>query len=134
MAKSNFVIQRRREHWRELLRRWQGSGLSQAAFCRRHNIPTWKLAWWRKHLPAEDVGYRPERSLAKPDRSRSNRRRIGRSVGPIAPFIPVRIVSPTEGSVRLELTLKSGRRLGFSADVNTSSLSAIVAALESLPC
>ena len=50
MAKINSraADQQRHERWRELLARWQSSGLSQAAFCRRERIHVWQFAWWKK--------------------------------------------------------------------------------------
>ena len=112
MAKSNSgraAVEQRREHWRRVVGRWQASGMSQAQFCRRHNIPTWKLAWWRKRLK-------------------------GQAQASASLFVPVAIASPAASGAELELTLPGGRVLRFGAQVEPTRLSAIVAALESLPC
>jgi hypothetical protein len=55
MAKINSraADQQRHERWRELLARWQSSGLSQAAFCRQERIHVWQFTWWKKRLGAE---------------------------------------------------------------------------------
>jgi hypothetical protein len=109
MARSNCeVADRRREHWRELLRRWQASGISQAQFCRRRGIPVWKFAWWKKRLSDEH---------------------------PAADglFVPVRVAPSTASCAELELTLRGGRLLRFGADVPPARLAEIVAALEACP-
>ncbi|UHD16877.1 IS66 family insertion sequence element accessory protein TnpA [Thiocapsa bogorovii] len=38
---------RSREQWRELVRGWPGSGLTQAQYCERHGISTGSLSRWR---------------------------------------------------------------------------------------
>ena len=110
MAKSNSdaATRRRHEHWQELLGRWQASGLSQAAFCRRQDIPVWKLAWWRKRLDRQ-----AEESASL--------------------FVPVGIAPAAASAVELELTLPCGRILRFGAEVEPTRLAGIVAALEKLP-
>jgi hypothetical protein len=109
MAKSNSeVAVRRREHWQELLRRWQASGLSQAQSCQRRGIPIWRFTWWKRRLGAEGV-----------DRGSS--------------FVPVQVAAPPPAG-ELELTLRGGRVLRFGADVEAARLAGIVAALEAIPC
>jgi len=118
MAKRNAEkAARRRERWRELLRRWRASGLSQAAFCRRRGIPAWKLAWRKRRLGETAAAERP-RGPAD-----------GKQPAPRVPFMPVGIVSPPP-AFELELTLRSGRLLRFGSDVEATKLAAIVAALE----
>lgn len=39
---------RTRAQWRQLVSNWPGSGLSQAAYCRRHNISVASLHRWRE--------------------------------------------------------------------------------------
>ena len=108
MAKSNAqAAQRRRDHWREILRRWQSSGLSQAAFCRQGKIPVWRFTWWKKRLSDDGV-----------------------AAGGL--FVPVRVTPSPAAPAEFELTLRGGRRLRFGTDVQPARLAAIVAAIESL--
>jgi hypothetical protein len=111
MAKSNSnqaTVEQRREHWRRILGRWQASGLSQAAFCRRQDIPVWKLAWWRKRLK-------------------------GQAEDSASLFVPMTIAPTATSAAELELRLQGGRVLRFPAEVEPTTLTAIVAALENLP-
>lgn len=110
MASSKTeTAERRREHWREVLRRWESSGLSQAAFCRQRKIPIWRFTWWKKRLSEE--------------------RRV--QAGGL--FVPVRVAPSPASSAELELTLRGGRLLRFGAEIPTARLAEIVAALEACP-
>jgi hypothetical protein len=109
MAKSNSgLVAQRHEHWQRIVGRWRASGLSQAEFCRRQDIPVWKLAWWRKRLKGQ-----AEESASL--------------------FVPVGIVPAAASTTELELTLPGGRILRFPAQVEPTTLAGIVAALEKLP-
>ena len=110
MASGNGdAAQQRRELWREVLRRWQASGLSQAAFCRQRKIPVWRFTWWKKRLSNDGV-----------------------SAGDL--FVPIHVAPPAAASAEFELTLHGGRLLRFGADVETAKLAAIVAAVEAVTC
>jgi len=39
-------IENRRLFWAEHVQQWQGSGLSQRAYCRQHNLIPRKLTYW----------------------------------------------------------------------------------------
>jgi hypothetical protein len=111
MAKSIVVrvaAEQRREQWRRIVGRWQASGMSQAAFCRRQDIPVWKLAWWRRRLK-------------------------GQSEDAADLFVPIEIAPAVAPGVELELALQGGRILRFGADVDPGKLATLVAALESTP-
>jgi hypothetical protein len=119
MAKSNAdraTVEQRHEQWRRIVGRWRDSGLSQAEFCRRQDIPVWKLAWWRKRL----AGQADESASAESIRTTSL-------------FVPVGIASASPSAVELELAFPGGRRLRFGAEIDPAKLAAIVAALESTP-
>lgn len=106
MAKSNSdsVGEQRHERWRELLRRWRVSGLSQAAFCRQRKIPAWKFTWWKKRLNWE-----------------------GMAPGDL--FVPVKVAAAAGCGGDLELTLRGGLVLRFGQGVDPGRLAAIVKAL-----
>ena len=37
--------------WAKRLRQWLQSGLSQAEYCRQHDLSAPALGWWKKQLP-----------------------------------------------------------------------------------
>ncbi len=40
----------RATYWRQVLRDWKRSGLSQAEFCRRRGLAAVTFAWWKRRL------------------------------------------------------------------------------------
>lgn len=97
----------RRERMRTLVARWQRSGQSGAAFCRRHGINPQKLSYWKRAL-----------GLAEPP---VRRRRAAKPVG----FVPVRLVDSPVGSTTtggLEIALASGDRLMVGQGVSRELL------------
>jgi hypothetical protein len=90
-----------------VLARWRRSGLSAAAYCRRHGIRPQSLSYWKRVL-----------GLSEPI---MRRRRAARAVG----LVPVRLVGSSEGmatSGRLEIALASGDRLVVSEGVSRELL------------
>lgn len=83
---------RTRERMAILLRRWQRSGQTAAAFCRRHGIKPQRLSYWKRVL-----------GLAGPVVPRGSRRARSR-------FVPVRLVE-AGGAAPVEILLASGDRL-----------------------
>jgi len=105
---SQVTVEQRCEQWRRIVGRWRAGGLSQAEFCRRQDIPVWKMAWWRRRLK-------------------------GQAEDSACLFVPVGIASASPSAVELELAFPGGRRLRFGAEIDPAKLAAIVAALESTP-
>ena len=44
-----------RAYWREQVAAWRGSGLSQAAYCRREAVPASSLGLWVRRLAREQI-------------------------------------------------------------------------------
>lgn len=53
----------RRRYWRGVLARQRRSGLSVAAFCRRHKVSPAALYGWKRRLAGETLGKSPEVSF-----------------------------------------------------------------------
>jgi hypothetical protein len=88
----------RRAQMADLVRRFEGSGQSGAAFCGRHRLRPQQLSYWRRVLGRG-------KKAAKPAR----RRQPGRA----ASFTPVRVIGagvPMVGT-GVEVTLPGGERL-----------------------
>lgn len=52
----------RAAYWRQVVADWEGSGLSQAEFCRRRGLAAVTFAGWRRRLqPRDEVGGAPRR-------------------------------------------------------------------------
>ena len=103
----------RERKWREHVRAWRKSGLSQAAYCRRHALQQADFSWWKSQIARRDE--RASMSSAEPA------------------FVPVHVGLAQTASYAFELELRGGRVLRFDARVDSSSLKAFALALEALP-
>jgi hypothetical protein len=108
--------------WNAILSEFRRSGLTQAEFCRRRDLP---LHTFRKHL------YRP-----RLDRSAS----AGRPA-PSADdhFFPVTILpapnpSPADSRSHLELILPTGHRIAVAPGFDPDALRHLIAVVEGRPC
>ena len=50
MAKNTRAVESaaKRQYWEKQLARWKESGLSQAAYCRRHHLKVHQMVYWKK--------------------------------------------------------------------------------------
>ncbi len=104
-----------KEHyWRQLIQRWQHSGLSVPAFCQRHRLAVPSFYAWRRTLRLRD-------RLADP--------------APPVTFLPVH-VRHDDNTPRpsLELVLANGRCLRIPHGYDADQLRQLLLTLEDLPC
>ncbi|HEY6925467.1 MAG TPA: hypothetical protein VI653_18460 [Steroidobacteraceae bacterium] len=105
---------RKEQHWRQLLDRWQHSGLSVRAFCRRHQL-------------SEATFYARRRSLGQQP-----------SAGADEPltFVPINVRHDTlpPAGPALELVLGNGRLLRIPQGFDLAALRHLLAALEDPSC
>jgi hypothetical protein len=106
---------RKEQHWRDLIARWQGSGLSVRAFCQRQRLAVPSFYAWRRTI----------------------RQRDGRAHPAAAPitFVPVQVRhDATDPPAALELVLTHGRCLRIPPGFDPAHLHALLRALEGSPC
>lgn len=114
----------RASFWLEWVLKWEGSGLSQAAFCRRHRLSYGSFASWKRRLIARGVVGSAVEQTAAP------------ALGGAA-FVEVtrpRNESPRHersASPEYELVLAGGHTLRLSGDFDASRVRALVEVLES---
>ena len=58
---QSIDTQQRRNLWTSHIEQWQKSGLSQAAYCRRHQLKAHRFYYWRRRLSAshDQVSFLP---------------------------------------------------------------------------
>src|SRR6059036_3289245 len=106
---------RKEQHWRELIQRWQHSGLSVRTFCQRQRLAVPSFYAWRRTL----------------------RQRDGRAEQAPAPvtFLPVQVRHDApDPPAPLELVLAHGRCLRIPPCFDPAHLLALLRALEDFPC
>ena len=106
---------RKEQHWRELIERWQHSGLSVRAFCQRHRLAVPSFYAWRRTLRQRDA-------------------RANQEAAPVT-FLPIHVRHDDDTDPPpLELVLANGRCLRIPHGYDTAHLGEVVRLLEGLPC
>ena len=106
-------------YWQRHLDRWVRSGLSQAAFCRRHGLKAVTFGWWKRKLA---TGRTPSQRRGA-DAGRAS------SVAGHRDFVEVTMTSA--GMAAYEVVLSRGVVLRLSADFDPDRVSQLIAAVES---
>ncbi|MGB5620557.1 MAG: hypothetical protein WBM78_27195 [Desulfobacterales bacterium] len=44
-------LEQKRSYWKQQIDCWQETGLTQAEYCRRHNLKHHQLVYWKKRFP-----------------------------------------------------------------------------------
>lgn len=105
----------RASHWSGLVKAWEESGLSQAAFCRERGVQTGTFAWWKRQLR------RARRNGAK---------RRGRPAKERGRFVEVRLAG-TCSAPAYEVVLARGRSIRVSSGFDPQTLSRLITTVES---
>jgi transposase len=108
---------RKEQHWRRLIERWRGGGLSVRAFCEQHRLAVPSFYAWRRRLQQSD-------RLAP----------AAQAPAPVT-FLPVHVRhDPPDQRPPLELVLASGRCLRIPPGFDPAALRALLAVLEGPSC
>jgi hypothetical protein len=119
----------RGRYWREQVREWRRSGLTQAAYCQQHGLNAGTFCWWKRQLarrermaPAVRLGP-PARGKAAADLLRTT-------------FAPVRIRAEEdhENSSRIEIVLPDQRCIRLCGRIDRQQLADVLAVLEAVTC
>jgi transposase-like protein len=123
MARPRPRILRKEHHWRQVLARWQRSGLSVRAFCAQEGCSEPSFYVWRRELAARDQQAPPAQH------SDSKRRPDARA------FVPVHIMAEeTSTGHSLEVVLRSGLLLRIPVGCDVIWLRQLIAQLEQPAC
>lgn len=98
--------EQRRRQWEKRIARWHTSGLSMAAYCRKHNLNYAQLVWWRRRL---------QRDVASP------------------PLTLIPVVAPAPSRCPMVIRLSGGIGIEVERGFDAALLSAVVHALQVAP-
>ena len=107
MAPGRARDEQKERQWRRRIAQWQSSGLSVAAFCARHDLPTASFYAWRRTLQ--------------------------RRAAPQAPFVPVQLVADAATASALEVVLADGRVVRVAPGFDAATLRQVLAVLRQEP-
>lgn len=91
------------EFWRPHLAAWNGSGLSQAAYCRRHGLSIKSFAYWR--------------------------RRLRRTEGVADALVPIVVADVPTADERIEVRLPNGLQVWLPTDTAPARVVPMIRAL-----
>ena len=119
---------KKEQEWRERVQRWQQSGESVRAFCRREGLHESAFFAWRRELTRrgqERQAVRTERKQVKPSTSAK----------PIR-FFPVQVAleNRTGDPGGVEILLDAGRAIRVRPGFDRRTLAEVLAILEASPC
>ena len=49
-------LEQKRTYWKQHIEHWQQTGLTQAEYCRRHNLKHYQLVYWKKRFVKTKTG------------------------------------------------------------------------------
>ena len=49
-------LEQKRIYWKQHIESWQQTGLTQAEYCRRHNLKHYQLVYWKKRFLTTETG------------------------------------------------------------------------------
>jgi hypothetical protein len=119
---------KKEQEWRERVQRWQQSGESVRAFCRREGLHESAFFAWRRELARR----RQERQAVRTER---------KQVKPSTPAKPIRFL-PVQVAVEdrtgdpggVEILLDAGRAIRVRPGFDRQTLAEVLAILEASPC
>lgn len=116
MARAKAACDERSRRWTELVTKWQGSGSSQAVFCREYGLNANTFNFWKLRVLRQRPG------------TRRNRRMLEVTADDDSKFIPVRVSTPV--SCAIEVCLRSGHTIRIESGFDETALRRLIGVLE----
>jgi len=123
------MMTERTRYWQQHLDRWARSGLSQAAFCRRHGLKAVTFGWWKRKLATGWTHLR--RRGADAGRASSVPRRRDFVEVAITSAGMAEVAMTSAGMFAYEVVLSRGVVLRLPADFDPDRVSQLIAVVES---
>jgi len=113
----------RRPFWQQHLRAWSQSGLTQADYCRHHQLSAAAFGWWKRQLQGKP----------KPRRSLSDTKRPQRHRSATVQFVEVQrdpAVDTSGSPTAYEVLLPHGRAIRVGHDFDPDVLRRLITTVE----
>ena len=105
--------------WTEWVTKWNGSGLSQAAFCREHGLNGNTFNYWKLRVLKQRPGTKRFRCVVKAAEPAANDGEVK--------FTPVRVVCAP--ACAYEVSMRSGHMIRITSDFDEASLRRLIGVL-----
>ena len=116
----------RSKYWRHVVKEWETSGMTQAAFCRERDLSSAAFSWWRREFKKRDSKTKAGIQSTKPSKnSESHGLQFVQVSGleKIAPFHP---------QDRIEIILANGHQIRVPHEFSSETLQRVLKVLESV--
>lgn len=113
----------RRPFWQKHLRAWSQSGLTQADYCRQHQLSAAAFGWWKRKLQGKPKARRRFSGRKRPQRDRQT----------AVQFVEVQPgphVDTSGGPAVYEVLLSRGRAIRIGHDFDPDVLRRLIATVE----
>ena len=122
MARAKVEREERKRRWAGWVSKWQGSGLSQVAFCREYDLNGNTFNYWKLRVLKQRPGARRLRRTLEPN--------SGESAGNVE-FTPVRVIDAPDCAY--EVCLRGGHRIRIGSNFDAASLRRLIGAPGRVP-
>jgi hypothetical protein len=119
MAGAKAEREERKRQWTERVSKWQDSGLSQVAFCRKYGLNGNTFNYWKLRVLKQRPGARRLRRTLEP--------KSGESAGKVE-FTPVRVIDAP--ACTYEVCLRGGRSIRITSNFDEASLRRLIGVLD----
>lgn len=119
MARAKADCEERSRRWTEWVSKWNGSGLSQAAFCREHGLNGNTFNYWKLRILKQSPGTKRSRRVPGA--------KFAADSGEVK-FAPVRVVSAP--ACAYEVSLRSGHTIRIASNFDEASLRRLIGVLD----
>jgi len=98
------------EQWKQILQRWQRSGLTQAAFCRQEHLNPNTFTWWKMAILGKRATQKVPAAISEPVSTNGREKFIPVTVDrePLERVAASPAIQPNGNAVAVELTTKDG--------------------------
>jgi transposase len=113
----------RRPFWQQHLRAWSQSGLTQADYCRQHELSRAAFGWWKRQLQGKPKPRKESRGSKRPQRDRQT----------AVQFVEVQRgpdVGTSTNAAVYEVLLPHGRAVRVGHDFDPDVLKRLIATVE----
>ncbi len=115
----------RSKYWRDVMKEWEASRMTQVSFCRERGISPAAFSWWRSEIKKRD---RKEKAVVQPSEACQNSTPHG------LPFVQISVpenIAPSASHDRIEIILASGHQIRVPQGFSSETLQRVLEVLES---
>lgn len=108
----------REAYWRKAIARWEKSGKTQVAFCRKNSMSIAAFHWWKHQVKVKD------------EKEKQQQSRNGKNQRNKPTFVPLKVVTTSGNRPAYEVVLRGGEIIRLEAGFDKEEVSQLISVLE----